>query len=194
MKKKRLTDFELREIKEKVTAGVKDVDSWDVGIRNRDVDDRDEGTGGVSFTEADTRESGKRNLDQRESVNRTGALDDIPIDEESEDEFELVGEGNHNVNYDTTGNNIIMSHSSVNENSETNSNPKKRKNDRTGKENNKIEYIQFRNEIVETILKTEAISMSERENLTKVTRKTSQFCKLSYPRVLWWYWTRCEWS
>ena len=141
MKKKRLTDFELREIKEKVTAGVKDVDSWDVGIRNRDVDDRDEGTGGVSFTEADTRESGKRNLDQRENVNRTGALDDIPIDEESEDEFELVGEGNHNVNYDTTGNNIIMSHSSVNENSETNSNPKKRKNDRTGKENNKIEYI-----------------------------------------------------
>ena len=141
MKKKRLTDFELREIKEKVTAGVKDVDSWDVGIRNRDVDDRDEGTGGVSFTEADTRESGKRNLDQRENVNRTGALDDIPIDEESEDEFELVGAGNHNVNYDTTGNNIIMSHSSVNENSETNSNPKKRKNDRTGKENNKIEYI-----------------------------------------------------
>ena len=141
MKKKRLTDLELREIKEKVTAGVKDVDSWDVGIRNRDVDDRDEGTGGVSFTEADTRESGKRNLDQRENVNRTGALDDIPIDEESEDEFELVGEGNHNVNYDTTGNNIIMSHSSVNENSETNSNPKKRKNDRTGKENNKIEYI-----------------------------------------------------
>ena len=141
MKKKRLTDFELREIKEKVTAGVKDVDSWDVGIRNRDVDDRDEGTGGVSFTEADTRESGKRNLDQRENVNRTGALDDIPIDEESEDEFELVGPGNHNVNYDTTGNNIIMSHSSVNENSETNSNPKKRRNDRTGKENNKIEYI-----------------------------------------------------
>ena len=141
MKKKRLTDLELREIKEKVTAGVKDGDSWDVGIRNRDVDDRDEGTGGVSFTEADTRESGKRNLDQRENVNRTGALDDIPIDEESEDEFELVGEGNHNVNYDTTGNNIIMSHSSVNENSETNSNPKKRKNDRTGKENNKIEYI-----------------------------------------------------
>ena len=141
MKKKRLTDLELREIKEKVTAGVKDGDSWDIGIRNRDVDDRDEGTGGVSFTEADTRESGKRNLDQRENVNRTGALDDIPIDEESEDEFELVGEGNHNVNYDTTGNNIIMSHSSVNENSETNSNPKKRKIDRTGKENNKIEYI-----------------------------------------------------
>ena len=120
MKKKKLTDFELREKKEKVTAGVKDVDSSDVGIRNRDVDDRDEGTGGVSFTEADTRESGKRNLDQRENVNRTGALDDIPIDEESEDEFELVGEGNQNKNYDTTGNNIIMSHSSVNENSETN--------------------------------------------------------------------------
>ena len=38
-------------------------------------------------------------------------------------EFELVGEGNYNVSYDTTGNNIIISHRSVIENSKTNSNP-----------------------------------------------------------------------
>ena len=64
-----------------------------------------------------------------------------------------------------------MSHPSVNENSKTNSNPKKRKSDQTGKENNDVEYTSFRNEIIETIEKTEAISMSERENLTKVKLK-----------------------
>ena len=64
-----------------------------------------------------------------------------------------MDEGNHNVNYDTTGNNIIMSHPSVNENSKTNSKPKKRKSDQTGKENNDVEYTSFRNEIIETIKK-----------------------------------------
>ena len=64
-----------------------------------------------------------------------------------------------------------MSHSSVNENSKTNSNPKKRKSDQTGKENNDVEYTLFRNEIIETIEETEAISMSEHENLTKVKIK-----------------------
>ena len=61
--------------------------------------------------------------------------------------------------------------SGVNENSETNNNPKKQKSDQTGKENNDVEYILFRNEIIETIEKSEAISMSERENLAKVKVK-----------------------
>ena len=41
MNKKRLTDFELREIKEKVIADVKDIDSRNLGIRDGDVDDKD---------------------------------------------------------------------------------------------------------------------------------------------------------
>ena len=88
-----------------------------------------------------------------------------------------MGEGNHNVSYDTTGNNIIMFHPSVNENTKTNSNPKKRKSDQTGKENNDVEYTSFRNKIIETIEKTEAISMSEREKLTKVKVKNLQLFK-----------------
>ena len=55
MIKKGLTDFELREIKQKVIADVKDVDSGNVGIRDGDVADRDEDTGGLSCTDADTR-------------------------------------------------------------------------------------------------------------------------------------------
>ena len=58
-----------------------------------------------------------------------------------------------------------MSHPSVNENSKFNSNPKKSKSDRTGKDNNDVGYTSFTNQIIETIGKTEAISMSERENL-----------------------------
>ena len=131
-----MTDFELSEISEKVIADVKDIDSGNVGIRVGDGDDRDKVTGGVSCTDADTRVARAIYVDQRENVNHIGALDHIPIDEGSEDEFELVGDGNHNVSYDTTGNNTIMSHPSVNENSNTKSNPKKRKSDRTRKENN----------------------------------------------------------
>ena len=52
-----------------------------------------------------------------------------------------------------------MSHPSVNENSKTNSNPKKPKSGRTGKENNDVEYTSFRNKIIEAIKKTEAIGM-----------------------------------
>ena len=48
MNNKRFTDIELREIKEKVMADVKDIDSGNVGIRGADVDDRDEGTGSTS--------------------------------------------------------------------------------------------------------------------------------------------------
>ena len=44
-----------------------------------------------------------------------------------------------------------MYHPSVNENSKTNSNPKNRKSDRTGKESNDV--TSFRNEITETIEK-----------------------------------------
>ena len=67
--KKRLTDFELREIKEKVIADVKDIDSGHAGIRDGDVDDRDEDTGGVRCTDADTRVVRTRHVDQRENVN-----------------------------------------------------------------------------------------------------------------------------
>ena len=83
-------------------------------------------------------------------------------------------EGNHNVSFDATGNNIIMFHPSVNEKSKTNSNPKKRKTDQNEKENNVAEYILLRNEIVETTKKTEAVSISEGENLTKVKLRNSQ--------------------
>ena len=105
MNKKRLTDFELRQTKGKVIADVKVIDSGNVGIRDGDVDFRDEGTGGVSCTDADARVARPKQLDQRENVNHIGDLYDIPIDEGYKDEFELVGEGNHNVSYDTTGNN-----------------------------------------------------------------------------------------
>ena len=67
-----------------------------------------------------------------------------------------------------------MFHPSVNEKSKTNSNPKKRKTDQNEKENNDAEYILLRNEIVETTKKTEAVSMSEGENLTKVKLRNSQ--------------------
>ena len=155
------------------------------------IDDKDEGTGSTSCTDADTRVAKTRYVGKRENVNHTGTLYDIPIDKGSGDEFELVGESSHNVSYGTTGNNIIMPHPSVNENSKTNSNPKKRKRDLTGKENNDAEYISFGNEIIETVEKTEAISLNERENLTKVKVKKPQktyfnFANLaiSYSRIL----------
>ena len=52
----------------------------------------------------------------------------------------------------------------------------KNKSDRTGRENNDVEYTLFRKEIIiETIEKTEAISMSERENLTKVKKSQEKY-------------------
>ena len=54
-----------------------------------------------------------------------------------------MGEGNHNWSSDTTGNTTIMSELSVNANSKTNYNPKKRKSDGTGKVNNDVEYTSF---------------------------------------------------
>ena len=42
MNKKRMTDFELKEIKEKIIADVKDIDSENAGIKDEDVDYRDE--------------------------------------------------------------------------------------------------------------------------------------------------------
>ena len=62
MNKKRLTDIELRETKEKFIADVKDIDYGNVGIRDGDVDDRDEGTGGTSCPDADTRVVGQSML------------------------------------------------------------------------------------------------------------------------------------
>ena len=76
-----------------------------------------------------------------------------------------------------------MSHPSVNENSKANSNPKKWKSDRAGKENNDVEYTSFRNKIIETFEKTEAISMSESGNLTKVKIKKSQEKCLNFPNL-----------
>ena len=40
MNNKRLTDIELREIKENFITDVKDTDSGNVGIRDRDIDDK----------------------------------------------------------------------------------------------------------------------------------------------------------
>ena len=54
MNSKRLTDIELIEINEKVIADVKDIDSGNVGIRDGNVHDRDEGTGSTSCTDART--------------------------------------------------------------------------------------------------------------------------------------------
>ena len=73
------------------------------------------------------------------------------------------------MSYDTTGNNIIIPVSKKIVKLTTTL--KKKKSDQTGKENNDVEYILFRNEIIETIEKSEAISMSERENLAKVKVK-----------------------
>ena len=83
---------------------MKDIDSGNVGIKGGDVDDRD--TGCVSFTDTDTRVARAirctdedtriartRYVDQRKNVNHIEALDNIPIDEGSEDDFELVGRG-----------------------------------------------------------------------------------------------------
>ena len=43
MNKKRLTDFELRGIKEKIIADVKDIDSGNADVKDEDVDYTDEG-------------------------------------------------------------------------------------------------------------------------------------------------------
>ena len=77
-----------------------------------------------------------------------------------------MGECNYNVNYDTTGNNI-----------------RKRESDQTGKENNDVEYTLLRNEIIDTIEKTDAISMNERENLTKVKVQKSQEKYLNFANL-----------
>ena len=76
-----------------------------------------------------------------------------------------------------------MSHTSANENSKANSNPKKWKSDQTGKENNDVEHTSFRNKIIETFEKTEAISMSESGNLTKVKIKKSQEKYLNFANL-----------
>ena len=44
---------------------MKDIDSENAGIRDGDIDDSDEGTGGASRTEAGTREARTRNVYQR---------------------------------------------------------------------------------------------------------------------------------
>ena len=102
----------------------------DVGIT-----DRDESTGGVCCTDAGTRVARTGCVERRENINHIGTLDHITIYERSEDKFKLVGKGKHNVSYNTTDNNTIISHLSINKYSKTNSNSKKGKSERTGKEN-----------------------------------------------------------
>ena len=52
------------------------------------------------------------------------------------------------------------------------------------KENNNVEYTSFRNEIIETIEKTEATNMSERKNLTKLKIKKSQEKYLNFAKLV----------
>ena len=66
-----------------VITDVNDIDSGNLCVAYGDVDDRDEGTGSTSCTDADPRVARTRYVDQRENVNHTGTLDDIPFDEES---------------------------------------------------------------------------------------------------------------
>ena len=58
---------------------MKDIDSGIKGIRNGDVGDVDEVTDSVNCTDAETRETRTRNVDQRENTNHIGALDNTPI-------------------------------------------------------------------------------------------------------------------
>ena len=68
-----------------------------------------------------------------------------------------------------------MSDPSVNENSKTNTNPKKRKSDRNGKANNDIEYTSFRNEIIETSKKVN-IKKSQEKYLNFANLAIEEFC------------------
>ena len=68
-------------------------------------------------------------------------------------------------------------------NSKTNNNPKEWKSDWTGKENINVEKTSFRNEIIETIEKTKAISMREQENLTKVKINKSKEKYLNFANL-----------
>ena len=117
-----------------------------------DITDRDESTGGVCCTDAGTRVARTGYVEHRENVNHIGTSDHISIYERSEDKFELVGEGKHNVSYDIADNNTIIPHLSIN----------------ICKENSDVEYTSFRNEIIKNIAETEAISTSEREKLSKI--------------------------
>ena len=60
---------------------MKDTDSGSVGIRDVDVDDKDEGNSGTSCTDADTRVARTMYVDLRENLNHTETLDNILIDE-----------------------------------------------------------------------------------------------------------------
>ena len=74
MNKKRLTDFELGGIKEKVISDVKDINSGNLRVRDGDVDERSDRAGGVSCTGADTEVARTRYVDERENGNHVGDL------------------------------------------------------------------------------------------------------------------------
>ena len=63
-----------------------------------------------------------------------------------------MGEGNH-VSYDITGNNTIMSHLSVDENSKANSNIEKRKSDRTRKEKMMLSMLRLEKKLLRLLKK-----------------------------------------
>ena len=48
---------------------MKNIDSRNVGIRDGNVEDRDESTGDISCTDEDTSEASTRNFNQREDLN-----------------------------------------------------------------------------------------------------------------------------
>ena len=80
-------------------------------------------------------------------------------------------EGNHNVSYDTTGNNSIMSHPSVNENSKTTVTLKNERVIKLEKKTMMLSILRLETKLLKLLKK---LSMSERENLIKVKVKKSQ--------------------
>ena len=68
-----------------------------------------------------------------------------------------MGVGKHNVSYDTTGNNSIIFHLGVNENSKTNSNPK-RKSDQSEKETMTLNILRLETKLLKILKKLKLLS------------------------------------
>ena len=81
-----MTDFQLKQIKLFI-ADMKDIDSGNASIRDGDVEDSNEGAGGICYRETHTSIATTKNIDQRKNVNHIWTLDDIPIDEGSENDM-----------------------------------------------------------------------------------------------------------
>ena len=94
-----------------------------------------------------------------------------------------MGEENHNVSYDTTSNNIIISHPSVNENSKTNNNHKKRKTDQTGKKPITLSILRLDTRLLTQLKKLKRLVFPKSENLTKVKVKNPQEIYLNFANL-----------